>query len=167
MKIFLKKINLSTVDSRYYCSFWRCYWSWRSETRGIWNCWCSKWPITETPQNYNNILCYSSILKTISIIDLTTPPPKFPSYFNLHNESIFLIFFKIIFHLIIIIFAPSFCFRVALVNVYVTIEFSEDDSDEDDNLRSSFRRKLAILGIKEIRMCGNCGKTFLNHLMVL
>ena len=55
MKIFLKKINLSTVDSRYYCSFWRCYWSWRSETRGIWNCWCvdrfcSKWPITERPQ---------------------------------------------------------------------------------------------------------------------
>ena len=92
----------------------------------------------------DNILGYTSILKTISIIDLTTPPPKFPSYFNLHNESIFLIFFKIIFHLIIIIFAPSFCFRVALVNVYVTIEFSEDDSDEDDNLRSSFRRKLAI-----------------------
>ena len=89
-------------------------------------------------------LGYTSILKTISIIDLTTPPPKFPSYFNLHNESIFLIFFKIIFHLIIITFAPSFCFRVALVNVYVTIEFSEDDSDEDDNLRSSFRRKLAI-----------------------
>ena len=55
MKIFLKKINLSTVDSRYYCSFWRCYWSRRSETKGIWNCWCvdrfcSKWPITERPQ---------------------------------------------------------------------------------------------------------------------
>ena len=173
MKIFLKKINLSTVDSRYYCSFWRCYWSWRSETRGIWNCWCvdrfcSKWPITERPQIKWQYpwLYLPSILKTISIIDLTTPPPKFPSYFNLHNESIFLIFFKIIFHLIIIIFAPSFCFRVALVNVYVTIEFSEDDSDEDDNLRSSFRRKLAIWGIKEIRMCGNCGKTFLNHLMV-
>ena len=172
MKIFLKKINLSTVDSRYYCSFWRCYWSWRSETRGIWNCWCvdrfcSKWPITERPQN-DNILGYTSILKTISIIDLTTPPPKFPYYFNLHIKSIFIIFFKIIFHLIIIIFAPSFCFRVALVNVYVTtIEFSEDDSDEDDNLRSSFRRKLAIWGIKEIRMCGDCGKTFLNHLMVL
>ena len=115
----------------------------------------------------DNILGYTSILKTISIIDLSTPPPKFPSYFNRHNESIFIIYFQIIFHLIIIIFAPSFCFRVALVNVYVTIEFPEDDSNEDDNLQSSFRRKLAIWGIKEIRMCGNCGKTFLNHLMVL
>ena len=114
MKIFLKKINLSTVDSRYYSSFWRCYWSWRSETRGFWNCWCldrfcSKWPITERPQIKWQYpwLYLPSILKTISIIDLTTPPLKFPSYFNLHNESIFLIFFKIIFNIIIIIFAPS------------------------------------------------------------
>ena len=28
-------------------------------------------------------------------------------------------------------------------NVYVTIEFSEDDFDEDNTLPSSFRRKLA------------------------
>ena len=159
MKIFLKKINLSTVDSRYYCSFWRCYWSWRSETRGIWNCWCvdrfcSKWPITERPQiKWQYPWLYLNSQNYIN------------NWFD--NKSIFMFFFKIIFHLIIIIFAPSFCFRVALVNVYVTIEFSEDDSDEDDNLRSSFRRKLAIWGIKEIRMCGNCGKTFLNHLMVL
>ena len=117
MKIFLKKINLST-----HCTI------------------VAFGDVTEVgevrPEEFGTVdaldLGYTSILKTISIIDLTTPPPKFPFYFNLHNESIFLIFFKIIFHLIIITFAPSFCFRVALVNVYVTIEFSEDDSDEDE-----------------------------------
>ena len=88
----------------------------------------------------------------ISIIDLTTPPPKFPSYFNLHNESIFLIFFKIILHLIIIIFAPSFCFRVALVNVYVLsflkmilMKMTTYDLHSGGNLQFEKSRKLGCV----------------------
>ena len=174
MKIFLKKINLSTVDTIVAFGDVTKVGEVRPEEFATVEAWIAFAQNDRKQRGLrlnDNILIqvsYTSILKTISIIDLSTPPPKFPSYFNRHNESIFIIYFQIIFHLIIIIFAPSFCFRVALVNVYVTtIEFSEDDSDEDDNLRSSFRRKLAIWGIKEIRMCGNCGKTFLNHLMVL